>query len=130
MSGSPRFPTPRRALFTANIMSAMDAPRGMFIDRRVATSGLLTGLAVEPLLTPPLPSSSPGPMDMDMSPLPHKMPFVSQTEIASPTPAQTPELAEEEDSMLLDSPLPLSRQASLEVLKPAITEYVPRATTV
>jgi M-phase inducer tyrosine phosphatase len=57
---------------------------------------------------------------MDISPLPHKLPFLSQIEIKSPTPTQTPG----DDEMMLDSPAPLSRQTSLEPPKPIMTEYV------
>ncbi|PFH57093.1 hypothetical protein XA68_15520 [Ophiocordyceps unilateralis] len=91
---SPQFPTPRRALFTANMMSGMES-------RHMVT-------------TPPLPSSSPGPtMElMEMSPLPHKMPFVTHVDMASPTPASTPAVDEEQDEdeddyMVLDSPAPI-----------------------
>ncbi|KXX80808.1 M-phase inducer phosphatase [Madurella mycetomatis] len=85
-ASSPMFPTPRRALFTTATM--MDA----FETRDYVT-------------TPPLPpSSSPGHADMmDVSPLPHKAPFVSHVEIQSPTPS----LAMADDIML-ESPIPRS----------------------
>lgn len=71
-------------------------------------------------------------MDMsDASPLPRKMPFTTEIEIMSPTPVQTPqsatetgEDADEDDAMLLDSPLPISRQTSVEQLRPSLAEYV------
>lgn len=96
---SPSFPTPRRSLFTANVMAAAEG-------RDYAT-------------TPPLPpTSSPGMLDeiMDMSPLPHKAPYVAQIEIQSPTPLQSPA----DDEMMLESPLP--QHSSSELLKPAVVE--------
>ncbi|KAI9824887.1 MAG: cell division cycle- protein [Thelocarpon impressellum] len=56
---SPQLPTPRRSLFTTNLLGAIDIREG--------------------LTTPPLPSSSPGPANdsMDISPLPHKAPFAA-----------------------------------------------------
>ncbi|KAL8652412.1 MAG: hypothetical protein Q9210_002696 [Variospora velana] len=67
---SPQLPTPRRALFSSNLF------------------GTLTGRAGA--TTPPLPSSSPGPMDI--SPLPHKAPYqvTTQVQLQSPTPEATP----------------------------------------
>ncbi|QSZ33791.1 hypothetical protein DSL72_005363 [Monilinia vaccinii-corymbosi] len=81
---SPQLPTPRRSLFTSNLFGTLDG-------RECAT-------------TPPLPSSSPGPLNerMDISPLPHKQPYFStQIEIASPTPAGTPM----EDTTMGSSPI-------------------------
>ncbi|KAG6007164.1 hypothetical protein E4U21_006267 [Claviceps maximensis] len=93
---SPQFPTPRRALFTANVMGGMDS-------RHYVT-------------TPPLPSSSPAPLVeyMDISPLPHKTPFFAQVEIKSPTPGPTPS---DNQDMVLDSPASITRQASSESTK-------------
>ncbi|KAI0176489.1 hypothetical protein GGR52DRAFT_364156 [Hypoxylon sp. FL1284] len=106
---SPRFPTPRRALFTSNMMDAME------------TRGYIT-------TPPPLPTtSSPVPMDdaMDISPLPQqeKEPF-SSIEITSPTPAGTPA-----DDLMEDSPIPVSRQppAGLEPAKMLFAENRKRA---
>ncbi|ETS87917.1 hypothetical protein PFICI_01745 [Pestalotiopsis fici W106-1] len=88
---SPRFPTPRRALFTSNMMGNMDG-------RDYVT-------------TPPLPaSSSPVPLDvndiMDISPLlPHKEPYSIQ--ITSPTPGELPE--DDDDEMMLESPVAIAR---------------------
>lgn len=94
---SPHFPTPRRALFTTStIMNGMEAR--------------------EYVTTPPLPpSSSPGYMDMDISPLPNKAPAVAQIEVHSPTPVPTPD---EDDEMDLESPVPAPRHAFLEPPKP------------
>ncbi|OTB06596.1 hypothetical protein M426DRAFT_104706 [Hypoxylon sp. CI-4A] len=88
---SPRFPTPRRALFTSNSMDSMEA-RG-----RVTTP------------SPPV-TSSPVPMDdmMDMSPIPHKEPFFSSFEITSPTPQGSTD-----DDMMMESPIIMSRQPSV-----------------
>lgn len=57
-----------------------------------------------------------------MSPLPHKVPFTTQTEVTSPTPMST--LAKEDESMMLDSPPPIPRQSSLEPPKPVMAESV------
>ncbi|KAG5952084.1 hypothetical protein E4U53_001685 [Claviceps sorghi] len=93
---SPQFPTPRRALFTANVMDGMDS-------RHYVT-------------TPPLPSSSPAPLVeyMDISPLPHKTPFFVKVEMESPTPGSTPS---DNQDMVLDSPAPITRQAPSESTK-------------
>ncbi|KAM0132373.1 hypothetical protein ACHAP3_006410 [Botrytis cinerea] len=91
---SPQLPTPRRSLFTSNLFGTLDG-------RDCAT-------------TPPLPSSSPGPLNerMDISPLPHKQPYFSaQIEMASPTPAGTPV----EDTAMGSSPI---RSNSLDASKP------------
>lgn len=42
---------------------------------------------IEQVTTPPLPSSSPGPGNdsMEISPLPHKTPFIATQTVASPT---------------------------------------------
>lgn len=43
------------------------------------------------LTTPPIPSSSPGTMDVDLSPLPHKAPFSTvEIQLQSPTPEPSP----------------------------------------
>ncbi|KAL3419270.1 rhodanese-like domain-containing protein [Phlyctema vagabunda] len=92
---SPQLPTPRRSLFTSNLF-------GTFDTRDCVT-------------TPPLPSSSPGPLHemMDISPLPHKQPYFSaQIEIESPTPGTTPA----EDDMMQSSP---PRAAFLSAPKPS-----------
>ncbi|KAK3941107.1 hypothetical protein QBC46DRAFT_110157 [Diplogelasinospora grovesii] len=100
-ASSPLFPTPRRALFTTATM--MDSIGGR-----------------EYVTTPPLPpSSSPGHMVdmMDMSPLPHKTPYVAHVEVHSPTPVQSPA-----DDMMMESPMPAPRQASLEPPKPLVVD--------
>ncbi|KAI2472394.1 Rhodanese-like protein [Annulohypoxylon bovei var. microspora] len=86
---SPRFPTPRRALFTSRMMEA--------IEQR----GYVT--------TPPLPAtSSPIPIDdaMDISPLPQRESFFSSFEMASPTPQSS-----SGDEMMIESPI-MTRQPS------------------
>lgn len=90
---SPRFPTPRRALFTSNMM-----------DR-------------DSITTPPLPASSPWQMDdaMDISPIPQKQTFCSSIEITSPTPIQSPD----GDTMMMESPLLVARPASAAILEGA-----------
>ncbi|KAL2193757.1 Rhodanese-like domain-containing protein [Corynascus similis CBS 632.67] len=63
--------------------------------------------------TPPLPASSPGCVDMmDMSPLPHKTPFVAHVELPSPTPGS--------DDVMMDTPGP--RSGSLQPSKPVVAE--------
>ncbi|KAI1078251.1 M-phase inducer phosphatase [Whalleya microplaca] len=86
---SPRFPTPRRALFTSNMIGSHD-------HREYVT-------------TPPLPaSSSPAPSDaMDISPLPQRADFYTSIEVSSPTP-QSPG-----DDMMVESPIAMTRQASM-----------------
>ncbi|KAL2757362.1 hypothetical protein ACRALDRAFT_2039809 [Sodiomyces alcalophilus JCM 7366] len=98
---SPVFPTPRRALFTASIMGDADETRHY-------------------VTTPPLPSSSPGQLNetMDMSPLPHKVPFFSQVDIVSPTPATSMSEERQDDEMMLDSPAPITRHGLLDVPRP------------
>ena len=51
-------------------------------------------IEAEGLLTPPIPSSSPGYDAMDISPLPHKVPHFAVT-LPSPSPEGTPMLSEE-----------------------------------
>lgn len=107
---SPRFPTPRRALFTSNMMDAMEN-RGME-SATVAFWAWNTDRSTGYITTPPLPAtSSPAPMDdvMDISPLPQKEkePFFSSIEITSPTPIGTPA-----DDMMVESPIAIPRQSS------------------
>ncbi|GAW14506.1 hypothetical protein ANO14919_039090 [Xylariales sp. No.14919] len=85
---SPRFPTPRRALFTSNMMS-------------------------RDITTPPLPaSSSPWQMHdaMDISPMPQKQGFGNAIEITSPTPIQSPD-----DDIMAESPLARPSSAMQDV---------------
>ncbi|EHK24866.1 uncharacterized protein TRIVIDRAFT_178424 [Trichoderma virens Gv29-8] len=91
---SPKFPTPRRALFTANVMGG------------VSSRDFVT--------TPPLPPSSPSQRTeiLESSPLPHKVTFSEVVEIASPTPISC--LAKE--ALMLDSPAPITRRASLDTV--------------
>jgi M-phase inducer tyrosine phosphatase len=73
----------------------------------------------EHVTTPPLPASSSPAVNelMDISPLPHKQPFLVQIEVQSPSPAQSPA-----DDMMLESPIP--RQQSPEASKMGVAEYV------
>ncbi|KAM0796611.1 hypothetical protein BDR22DRAFT_518448 [Usnea florida] len=85
---SPQLPTPRRSLFSSNLF------------------GTLNGR--ERASTPPLPSSSPGPGNdsMEISPLPHKAPFVVTTRV-EPTPLTTPleeVIPSVSEDMMQDSP--------------------------
>ncbi|KAI2619263.1 hypothetical protein GGR54DRAFT_136382 [Hypoxylon sp. NC1633] len=80
---SPRFPTPRRALFPSNATGTIE------------NRGFIT--------TPPLPAtSSPVPMGdmMDISPMPQKGPLYTSIEITSPTPQGSPDV-----DMMVESPL-------------------------
>ncbi|PMD31391.1 Rhodanese-like protein [Hyaloscypha variabilis F] len=90
---SPQLPTPRRSLFTSNLFGTIDGR--------------------ECVTTPPLPSSSPGPLNerMDISPLPHKQPYFAQIEVQSPTPGSTP------DEIVMPSSPP--RPALFEAPKPS-----------
>ncbi|KAJ5908857.1 hypothetical protein N7495_001539 [Penicillium taxi] len=83
---SPQLATPRRSLFTSNMLS-----------RANGYDDVMT--------TPPLPTSSPAPMDMmDLSPLPHKPAFVLTTdvEVLSPTPVGSPNASRN----IMDEPSP------------------------
>ncbi|KAL6855834.1 Rhodanese-like protein [Trichoderma novae-zelandiae] len=92
---SPKFATPRRALFTAKVVGG------------VSSRDFVT--------TPPLPSSSPirVPDTIESSPLPHKVTFSNIVEIASPIPIS----CLVKDAIMLDSPAPISRQSSLEPVR-------------
>src|SRR5687768_8278241 len=102
------FPTPRRALFTTSNMMDPIGGRGKRGPSRISCrwTGELTPNE-EYVTTPPLPaSSSPGMMDamdmMEMSPLPHKapyVPYVAQMEVQSPTPIVSPA-----DDLMLEAP--------------------------
>ncbi|KAH9909279.1 M-phase inducer phosphatase [Xylariomycetidae sp. FL2044] len=96
---SPRFPTPRRALFTNSIMGTLE-------NRDYIT-------------TPPSTDSSPAQLSdaMDISPMPQKRSFIStKIEVTSPTPSPM----DEEMMMMEDSPIPVARKssASLELPRP------------
>ncbi|MCJ1249246.1 cell division cycle 25 [Trapelia coarctata] len=101
---SPQLPTPRRSLFTSNLF------------------GTLSGR--EEITTPPIPPSSPCPANdsMDISPLPHKMPYQSslpstQITVQSPTPEPTPS-----SESMLSSPC-MVPESPLEAMKaPAAME--------
>ncbi|TRX90074.1 hypothetical protein FHL15_008993 [Xylaria flabelliformis] len=84
---SPRFPTPRRVLFTSHV-----------VNRDTITT--------PPLLT----SSSPWPNQdaMDITPVPQKQTLCSAIEITSPTPIQSPN----DHEMMDESPLVITRPSS------------------
>ncbi|PNP53812.1 hypothetical protein THARTR1_05936 [Trichoderma harzianum] len=110
---SPKFTTPRRALFTANVVGG------------VSSRDFVT--------TPPLPPSSPSQRIeiLESSPLPLKVTFSEVVEIASPTPiscltspvsisclaSPTPISCLAKDAVMQDSPVPISRQSSLDTLR-------------
>ncbi|KAI1338617.1 M-phase inducer phosphatase [Xylariaceae sp. FL0016] len=88
---SPRFPTPRRALFTSGMMGDIESR--------------------EYITTPPLPAtSSPVAMHdaMDISPIPHKDSFYASIEITTPTPQESPA----DEDMMMESPIAMARQSS------------------
>ncbi|OAA67122.1 cell cycle control protein tyrosine phosphatase [Niveomyces insectorum RCEF 264] len=102
---SPRFPTPRRALFTSSQTTAAENNRGF-------------------LKAPPLPvSSSPLPLDelMDMTPVPKKAAFVTEIEI----PPSSPSLPSSSpgDQMMLESPCPGPQPAAHEPLRPSSSSF-------
>jgi len=77
--------------------------------------------------TPPVPSSSPGIDNMDISPLPHKQPyFIAQVTLPSPSPVETPdEQSMSEDHLSPPEDFPTS--AAQPVQAPAflqLPEYV------
>ncbi|KFA51080.1 hypothetical protein S40293_10262 [Stachybotrys chartarum IBT 40293] len=96
---SPIFPTLRRALFTADLMGGLGGR--------------------EQFAAPPLPSLSSSPLVelMELSPSPRKAP---RAEIEATSPASRSTSADE--NMLLDSPAPITRQASLEPPKSTISD--------
>ena len=104
------------------MMGGMES-RGSFRISFLSPKACLTNYCEEYTTTPPLPESSPAPLveSMQVSPLPHKAPFLHQVEITSPTPLGTPDL--DDDQMMLDSPAPISRRPSLDLPKPSILEY-------
>lgn len=88
---SPGLPTPRRSLFSQNLFGTITG-RG----KPVTCTPTLETTAyngIECVTTPPIPSSSPGPGNdlMDISPLPHKAPFVvAQIQLVPLSPEETP----------------------------------------
>ena len=70
------------------------------------------------IMTPPPLSSSPCPPcdSMDISPLPHKLPFSTTINVQSPTPEPTPS----NDSML-SSPSVVP-ESPIELMKPSVAE--------
>ncbi|KAL2810837.1 hypothetical protein BJX63DRAFT_303075 [Aspergillus granulosus] len=85
---SPQVATPRRSLFSACLFG-----NGNRHGKRCVYSGngddhRLNTYIEDAMTTPPLPASSPAPADsMDMSPLPHKPPFMITTEIELNSPS-------------------------------------------
>lgn len=77
--------------------------------------------------TPPVPSSSPGIDNMDISPLPHKQPyFLAQVTLPSPSPEATPDEQSMSDDHL--SPHELPTPLAQPVQAPSflqLPEYVP-----
>jgi hypothetical protein len=96
---SPQLPTPRRSLFTSGLFAAVTRPgkispiccqhRGLDTNLSFSEGATTPPIRWEGVTTPPIPSSSPaGAGDsMDISPLPHKIPFTltQKAIIESPT---------------------------------------------
>lgn len=79
----------------------------------MADNGETVNTNLDCVTTPPLPSSSPGPLNerMDISPLPHKQPYFAQIEIQSPTPGHTPDITPDEIAMPSSPPRPAFLEA-------------------
>ena len=114
---SPQLPTPRRALFTTNLMSGVQDRSNFHLSVKV---GSKSSSPTAWVTTPPLPSSSPAPFleRMEVSPLPHKLPYCTQIEVTTPTPVSTPD----DDDIMLDSPAPIPRRLCLDLPRPPVVE--------
>ncbi|KAI5926626.1 hypothetical protein F4810DRAFT_478843 [Camillea tinctor] len=88
---SPRFPTPRRALF----------------PRNAGTRAYVTTTPPHQKDSSPMSISMEDAMEVDMTPIPEKRACSTVVEIISPTPMQSPG-----DEMMMESPIPPSRQGN------------------
>lgn len=121
---SPRFPTPRRALFTSNPMGSLRG-HGELFHQNFGIVVILILPPEETITTPPLPpTSSPAPLNdlMDISPLPARAPFCTTIEITSPTPQATPliespDVRSPDDELMVESPTAMARQPSTSCLE-------------
>ncbi|KAL9600735.1 MAG: hypothetical protein Q9219_002976 [cf. Caloplaca sp. 3 TL-2023] len=114
---SPQLPTPRRALFSANLFGTLTG-RGSCLHPNVVSWAYKRP---ETLTTPPPPSSSPGPgndSSMEISPLPHKAPYqvMAQLQLQSPTPEATP------NNDVTMSCADTTQQTPMEVTRPTFLE--------
>ncbi|MCJ1393989.1 cell division cycle- protein [Xylographa bjoerkii] len=104
---SPQMPTPRRSLFTSNLLGTLGSR--------------------DSIITPPCESSSPCPQgdSMDVSPLPHKQPFLASAQITvqSPTPEPTPA-----PENTLSSPFTIPESPLNTVKVPVVIERTRRST--
>ncbi|MCJ1413777.1 cell division cycle 25 [Xylographa parallela] len=104
---SPQMPTPRRSLFTSNLLGTLHTR--------------------DSVTTPPCESSSPCPQgeSMDVSPLPHKQPFLASAQITvqSPTPKPTPVTEN-----TLSSPFTILESPLNAVKPPVVIERTRRST--
>lgn len=95
---SPQLATPRRSLFSANLFGG-------------------DGRREEMMTTPPLPASSPMTDMMDMSPLPHKLPYtIATTEVVpqSPTPDSESSVSNSAGISLQASPMEDAQPAATQ----------------
>jgi hypothetical protein len=130
---SPQLPTPRRSLFQSGLFTNMNSRRGMVPSpgpRGIHTDTCFAeGVTTPPIrshwegaTTPPVPSSSPGcgpdAMDVEMSPLPHKLPFaITSRQVAESPSRKLPNN---------DEMAPPSRPTSFPSMesRPTFAEYV------
>ncbi|KAF2157906.1 Rhodanese-like protein [Myriangium duriaei CBS 260.36] len=104
---SPQVPTPRRSLFSRNMLFSAQENKDLLVTPPVDYEGATT---------PPIPSSSPGIDCMDISPLPHKAPcFVAHITLPSPSPDPTPD---DDDVMMTpqtaqSEPMPMAVSPSM-----------------
>lgn len=116
---SPQLPTPRRALFSSNILAAQGG-HGTSLSRLDWSWAEADRPIIATISTPPVPSSSPGisdSMDMDLSPLPHKAPYGTlELQLQSPTPDLTSaSVTTTTATSLLTIPSPSSSDAPTEL---------------
>jgi hypothetical protein len=111
---SPQLPTPRRSLFTSGLFAAVARPGKKISPRVSIVAEMLIGTSPEGatspsmrwegVTTPPIQSSSPaGHADnMDISPLPHKIPFTltQKSIIESPTRSSHGQADNADDDMI------------------------------
>ena len=121
---SPYFPTPRRSLFTSNLMSGMEG-RGKAFTSLPKILSLTPTSDSEYVTTPPIPTSSPFPIEdlMDVSPLPHKVFGCTQIPVDSPTPASSEDSEEDSEMSIEVEDSPAVRPSLMDPARHAL-EYV------
>ncbi|KAI1908790.1 m-phase inducer phosphatase [Ophidiomyces ophidiicola] len=121
---SPQLVTPRRSLFTASLLGP-DNGRGKnaFLCKNKKT-GYEQVLVLDTMTTPPMPPSSParGLEIMEMSPLPHKIPYCHNADLDLDSPTAEISLAKAQQShlqrSLQASPMDLEPPGRLQRAKP------------